>query len=42
MLIGETVKSADLANCALQIYKGIYGNTMQYREVSYLCYRENF
>ena len=37
LLLGETVKSADLANCALQIYKGMYGNTMQHREVSYQC-----
>ena len=36
LIIGETVKSADLANLALAIYAdklATYGNIMQHREV---------
>ena len=34
LILGETVRSADLANCALQIYKETHGNTMAHRDVS--------
>lgn len=33
LILGETVKSADLAFSALQGYKDTYGNTMEHREV---------
>lgn len=33
MILGETVKSADLAFSALQGYKATYGNTMEHRQV---------
>ena len=34
LILGETVKSADLADRALQIYKQTHGDTMEHREVS--------
>lgn len=33
LILGETVRSADLAHRALEIYRETYGNTMQHREI---------
>ena len=33
LILGETVKSAELANRALQIYKETHGDTVEHREV---------